>query len=170
MIQCLGQDTVKVHFEYDKRQTLAGAEACFDHTQYVAEDKTGVVREDNIPFTKMDVCNKQSTDRKRCFFYSYQVTLHVSGPPILEPRLYTKVFFESLGDLVILPGDQVKTSLNSDLANEASVRVMPEIYSPNMPTPIKERYQRTDTRLPCDDRKVADKIVCENFYVHCTDP
>jgi hypothetical protein len=35
MIQCLGQDKVKVHFEYGKRQELAGAEACFDHTPYI---------------------------------------------------------------------------------------------------------------------------------------
>jgi len=48
---------------------------------------------------------------------------------------------------------------------------MPEIYSPNMPTPIKERYQiECVTRLPCDDRKVADTIVCNEFFVYCTDP
>jgi hypothetical protein len=26
------------------------------------------------------------------------------------------------------------------------------------------------TRLPCDDRKVADTIVCRDFFVYCTDP
>ena len=31
MLQCLGRDTVKIHFEYNKRQTFAGAEACFEH-------------------------------------------------------------------------------------------------------------------------------------------
>lgn len=40
-----------------------------------------------------------------------------------------------------------------------------------MPTPIKERYQFTDlTRLPCDDRKVADQKYCEDYCVYCTDP
>jgi hypothetical protein len=48
---------------------------------------------------------------------------------------------------------------------------MPEIYSPNMPSPIKERYQIDGiTRLPCDDRKVADTLMCEEFFVYCTDP
>jgi len=48
---------------------------------------------------------------------------------------------------------------------------MPEIYSPNMPSPIKERYQLEGViRLPCDDRKVADKLVFNDFFVYCTDP
>lgn len=39
-----------------------------------------------------------------------------------------------------------------------------------MPTPIKERYQLQGvTRLPCDDRKVADTVACDDFYVYCTD-
>ena len=47
---------------------------------------------------------------------------------------------------------------------------MPEIYSTTMPEPIKSRYQIDSvTRLPCDDRKVADKIVCNDFFVYCTD-
>jgi hypothetical protein len=40
-----------------------------------------------------------------------------------------------------------------------------------MPSPIKERYQIDGvTRLPCDDRKVADTLNCEEFFVFCTDP
>jgi hypothetical protein len=48
---------------------------------------------------------------------------------------------------------------------------MPEIYNPSMPSPIKERYYfGSDIRLPCDDRKVADHIQCEEYHVYCTDP
>jgi len=45
-----------------------------------------------------------------------------------------------------------------------------------MPSPLKERYQVEDAagnisiRMPCDDMKVADTLVCENFDVYCTDP
>jgi len=34
-VQCLGQDKIKIHFEYGKRQKLSGAETCFDHTPYL---------------------------------------------------------------------------------------------------------------------------------------
>jgi hypothetical protein len=51
---------------------------------------------------------------------------------------------------------------------------MPEIYSTNMPSPIRERYQfpitgPSLTRLPCDDRKVADTVVCKDYFIYCTD-
>lgn len=41
-----------------------------------------------------------------------------------------------------------------------------------MPSPIRERYQLSNgiTRLPCDDRKVADTLSCTDYVVHCTDP
>jgi len=42
-----------------------------------------------------------------------------------------------------------------------------------MPSPLKERYVRPDgnlARLPCDDRKIADTIECNDYAVHCTDP
>ena len=42
-----------------------------------------------------------------------------------------------------------------------------------MPEPIRSRYQfdsGSTIRLPCDDRKVADHIHCEKFFVYCTDP
>ena len=51
------------------------------------------------------------------------------------------------------------------------MRLQPNIYSDKMPSPLKERYQlpytingKTEyrTRLPCDDMKVADTIVCKN--------
>ena len=71
----------------------------------------------------------------------------------------------------MLPGDQIKTSFTSEFTEQEAVRIMPEIYSPNMPSPIKERYQVDGAiRLPCDDRKVADTINYEDFYVYCTDP
>jgi len=67
MIDCLTDDYIKIQFEYGKRQELAGAEACFDHIPYIKADKT----EHEIPFTILDICNKASTDRTRCFLYSY---------------------------------------------------------------------------------------------------
>jgi len=47
-----------------------------------------------------------------------------------------------------------------------------------MPSPLKERYQIPDTlnpgnievRIPCDNMKVADTIVCSNFIVYCSKP
>lgn len=119
----------------------------------------------------MDICNKASDKRKRCFQFSYQVTLHVSGPVDIKPKLFTKITFKDVTGLVILPGDQLKTSFQSSYTEQDSVRMMPEIYSTSMPSPIKERYQIDGvTRLPCDDRKVADTISCKNFFVYCTDP
>jgi len=52
------------------------------------------------------------------------------------------------------------------------MRFMPEIYDADMPSPMKERYTLSngETRLPCDDRKVADTITCEDYVVYCTDP
>lgn len=146
---------------------MAGAETCFDHTPYI----TTAGKEDSIPFTVLDICNKANPDRKRCFFYSYQITLHVTGPIDIMPKLFTKITLNSVDGMVVLPGDQIKTSFTSDYTEQDSVRIMPEIYSPQMPSPIKERYQIEGvTRLPCDDRKVADTITCEGFYVYCTDP
>jgi hypothetical protein len=89
MIQCLGRDKIKVHFEFGKRQELAGAETCFDHTPYITDSG----KEDSIPFTVLDICNKANNNRKRCFLYSYQVTLHVTGPVDILPKLYTKITF-----------------------------------------------------------------------------
>jgi hypothetical protein len=73
MMECLSDDYIKIHFEYGKRQELAGAEACYDHTPYIGASG----KEDDIPFTILDICNKANTDRKRCFLYSYQVSLYV---------------------------------------------------------------------------------------------
>jgi hypothetical protein len=63
MIQCLGNDKIKVIFEFGKRQELAGAETCFDHTPYISASG----KEDSIPFTIMDICNKNNDQRRRCF-------------------------------------------------------------------------------------------------------
>lgn len=44
------------------------------------------------------------------------------------------------------------------------MRLQPEIHSRDMPSPLRERYQTSnnaggfETRLPCDDMKVADTI------------
>ena len=45
-----------------------------------------------------------------------------------------------------------------------------------MPSPLKEKFQALDENgdiletLPCDDTKVADTIVCEDYDVYCSDP
>jgi len=41
-----------------------------------------------------------------------------------------------------------------------------------MPAPLKGRYQMGNgvVRLPCDDQKVADSIVCTDFEAHCAEP
>jgi len=75
MLACLTDDKIKIHFEYGKRSELAGAEACFDHTPYI-NPQSG--KEDNIPFTVLDICNKANPNKKRCFLYSYQVALKVN--------------------------------------------------------------------------------------------
>jgi hypothetical protein len=102
----LGQDKIKVHFEYGKRQKLSGADTCFDHTPYITSNG----REDSIPFTVLDICNKANPDRKRCYHYSYQVTLHVGGQVDILPKMFTKITFKNFGGLVVLPGDQIKSS------------------------------------------------------------
>jgi len=84
--------------------------------------------------------------------------------------MYSKITFKQMQGLVVLPGDQIKSAFKSSYTEQDAVRIMPEIYDPAMPTPIKERYQFDGgvTRLPCDDRKVADTIQCNDFYVYCT--
>ena len=49
---------------------------------------------------------------------------------------------------------------------------MPAIDDPANPAPIVDRYQLANgsTRLPCDDMKVADTMVCNDYVVYCTDP
>ena len=109
-IQCLGRDKIKVHFEFGKRQEFAGAETCFDHTPYI----TASGKEDSIPFTVLDICNKNTASRRRCFQYSYQVTLFVTSTDVdIKPKLFTKITFKSVTGLVVLPGDQVKSSFQS---------------------------------------------------------
>jgi len=90
MMECLSDDNLKVHFEYGKRQELAGAEACFDHNPYIGQNG----KEDDIPFTILDICNKVNVDRNRCFLYAFQIQLYVkdvSSPPLLEPKVYSRI-------------------------------------------------------------------------------
>lgn len=141
MLQCLTDDVIKIHFEYGKRQELSGAEACFVHNPYISQDGD----EENIPFTVLDICNKANQNKKRCFAYSYQVALKVHDtqtPKMLENRIYTKINFRSYNKLVVLPGDQVKTRFTTEYSEQDATRVMPEIYDPNMPEPIKSRYTK----------------------------
>jgi hypothetical protein len=174
MIECLGEDKVKVLFEYDKRQTFAGVNTCFDHSRYIIQDPTtGQEREDIIPYTVLDICNKANVDRRRCYQYAYQLTFHVSCPADIYPKLFAKITLNSAKGLVILPGDQIKTSFTTSYTQQQeSIRIMPEIYSPAMPEPIKSRYHFPGglVRLPCDDRKVADQIQFQDLVVYCTEP
>lgn len=73
-------DRIQIHFEYGKRQQLAGAVACFDHEDYIHEGMRGLKSnsvEDEIPFTVLNICHKHTEDRKRCFLYAYQITVHI---------------------------------------------------------------------------------------------
>jgi len=92
----------------------------------------------------------------------------------LAPKVFTTITFHKVDSkMVILPGDVIKTRFITDSTDQEAIRIMPEIYDPLMPSPMKERYQtpnRNMARLPCDDRKVADTIVCTDYTVHCTDP
>ena len=93
-----------------KREGLAGAETCFYNAPYIKPNG----KEDAIPFTKLTECNKTNTNRKRCFLYAYQVTMRVEGDQIIEPRMYTKITFKQMkGGLIMLPGDELKTSFSS---------------------------------------------------------
>lgn len=113
-MECLADDYIKIQFEYGKRGDLAGAEACFDHSPYIKQNG----KEDEIPFTILNVCNKSNTDRTRCFLYSYQVTLYVkdvSLPKLLAPKMYAKIKFNSVNSkMIILPGDDIKTRFVTD--------------------------------------------------------
>jgi hypothetical protein len=100
-IECFDDDEIKLIFEFGKRQEIAGAETCFDHTPYIVDG-----REDSIPYTSMADCNKANTDRRRCFLYAYQISMNIGGPRIIMPTLFTKITFKSMSDgITILPGD-----------------------------------------------------------------
>lgn len=64
----------------------------------------------------------------------------------------------------------------SDYTPDEGLRIQPNIDDPAFPSPMKERYQVKDpsgavnTRLPCNDMKVADTVKCENFVAYCTGP
>lgn len=66
-----------------------------------------------------------------------------------------------MSKMIILPGDQIKVRFVTDYTDQEALRIQPEIHSPDMPSPLKERYQVDGVvRLPCDDQKVADSIIC----------
>lgn len=90
---------------------------------------------------------------------------------MLAPKVYATIEFHKVSTMmVILAGDVIKTRFVSGSTDQEAIRIMPEIYDPLMPSPIKERYQKPEGRLPCDDQKVADTIICNDYVVHCTDP
>jgi len=78
----------------------------------------------------------------------------------------------------VLPYDQIKVRFITSNTDQDGLRLQPDIFSKEMPSPLKERYQVPlndgtggfEVRMPCDDMKVADSIQCENFDVYCSDP
>jgi len=60
----------------------------------------------------------------------------------------------------------------TDYTDQEALRIQPEIHSPEMPEPLKGRYQEGNgvVRLPCDDMKVADSVVCDDFISYCAEP
>jgi len=57
--------------------------------------------------------------------------------------------------------------------DQEAQRLAPEIHSDKFPSPLKERYRvgaTGEVRLPCDDMKVADTVVCTDYVAHCTGP
>ena len=72
--------------------------------------------------------------------------------------------------MIILPGDQLKARFVTDYTDQEAYRLQPDIHK--LPSPLRERYHigGNVVRLPCDDMKVADSIVCDNYEVHCANP
>ena len=56
--------------------------------------------EDEIPYTYLNVCHKNTVDRRRCFLYSYQITLKIRDSvlnpvyPMIVPTVYFKISFK----------------------------------------------------------------------------
>ena len=68
--------------------------------------------DDEIPFTVLNICHKNEVSRRRCFLYSYQITILVRDSkknniyPLVEPKVYAKIRFISMNQkMIILPGD-----------------------------------------------------------------
>jgi len=96
---------------------------------------------------------------------------------MIEPKVYAKIKFNKLRNkLAVLPGDQIKVKFTTSYSDQNALILYPEIYSEDMPSPLKEKFQALDENgdiletLPCDDTKVADTIVCEDYDVYCSDP
>lgn len=178
-------DKIQIHFEYGKRQSFAGAVACFDHMPYFHKHSTAIQSEadDEIPFTVLNICHKNAVSRRRCFLYAYQITILVRDSktnsiyPLIEPRVFSKIRFISINQkLIVLPGDQIKVRLVSKYSDNEALRLQPNIESSALPKPLSDRYHisygnsnQFYTRLPCDDMKVADSLVCTNFEANCAD-
>ena len=87
--------------------------------------------------------------------------------------MYATIRFLNLNKkMIILPGDQLKARFVTDYTDQEAYRLQPDIHASNFPAVLKERYHIGDNvvRLPCDDMKVADSIVCKDYEVHCASP
>jgi len=73
--------------------------------------------------------------------------------------------------MLIVPGDQVGIKFGSEVTPFEGIRLQPDIHSSALPSPMKERYQTpSGVRLPCNDMKISDSMVCQDTYIYCTDP
>jgi len=98
---------------------------------------------------------------------------------MIEPRLYAKINFDFIKEkLIILPEDKLKISFMTNNYSNQAVMIQPDIYSPSLPSPLRERYHVSnpvnpdeyDVQIPCDNMKVADTLVCDDYFVYCTSP
>ena len=193
MMECMTDNKLQIHFQYDKREAFQGGVACFDHKAYIRNgrrlnangDLLDSIFEDEIPITTLNICNNNEETTQRCFLYGYQITILVKDSernppeiyPMLKPSVYARITFEGITQkLKILAGDQIAMKFSSDYTPHDGIRITPNINSNELPSPFKERYQVNNqggeitTKLPCDDLKVADTVQCETFVAHCTDP
>ena len=124
MIRCLVKDEVSVYFDFDKRETIEGHDVCFNHERYIKtreSDGKSVYTEDEIPHVPINICKISFEEAPcECHEFAYQLKFHViddeeNDQPLLEKREYGVIDLKGVsgGNLVILPGDQIKVALFS---------------------------------------------------------
>jgi hypothetical protein len=124
---------IQIHFQYGKRATLTGAVACFSHVEYIKEgrmDRKNIEVQDEIPYTNLNICHKNTPEQKRCYTYGYQVTIHVKDEPMVEAKMYAKIMFKSMKKkMLILPGDRVGIRFGTEAQPFEAIRMQPDIHS-----------------------------------------
>ena len=69
--------------------------------------------------------------------------------PMIEPKLYAKISFDQIAErLIILPEDKVKIKFVTNNYSNQAIMIQPDIYSPHIPTPLKDRYHTPDPTSP----------------------